>query len=173
MNRTLLLPALAGLLLLGGRAWADDPVTTIELKLTVRAGTGDDPLIALWLENDEGDFVKTLQVFSKKKAYHKELLAWSFKAGAKEKPADVDAITGATIRWGQTRTLTLPVLQDGRNLLDGTYVLRLESRKDKGGHYRSLAIPLTKGYTGGKIEDKGYVGTVELTVKPAAAAPAK
>jgi hypothetical protein len=165
MNRTMLLPALAGLLLLGGRAWADDPVKTIELKLTVRAGTGDEPLIALWLENDAGEFVQTLQVFSKKKAYHKDLLGWQFKAGKKEKPEDIDAVTGATIKWNQTRTVTLPAVLNGHDLLDGSYVLRLESRKDKGGHYRTFAIPLPKGYPGGKVEDKGYVGSVEITVK--------
>jgi hypothetical protein len=145
--------------------YADSAGKTLDMTLSVRNGTGDDPMIVLWLENDTGEFIQTLHVFSKKKEYYKDMLGWLFKSRKTEKPADVDAVSGATIKWNQTGTFSVPAQIGGHDLLDGTYILRLESRKDKGNHYRGFKIPLSKGYTGGVHEDAGYVKSVEIKVK--------
>lgn len=137
----------------------------LEMTFSVRKGTGDDPMVVVWIEKDTGDFVKTLKMFSKSKAYYKDMLGWLFKSRSKEKPADVDAVSGATIRWNKTGTLSVPVQSGALNLLDGSYVIRIESRKDKGNHYRNFKIPLPKDYQGGKHEDEGYVQYVEIAVK--------
>lgn len=144
--------------------YADSTGKTLDMTFAVRNGTGDDPMIVLWLENDSGEFIKTLHMFSTKKEYYKDMLGWLFKSKSKEKPADVDAVTGATIRWNKTGTLSVPAQIGSHDLLSGSYVLRIESRKDKGNHYRGFKIPLPAGYTGGVHEDEGYVKSVEIKV---------
>ena len=145
--------------------YADSTGKTLEMTFSVRNGTGDDPMIVLWLENDSGEFIQTLHMFSKKKEYYKDMLGWLFKSRKTEKPADVDAVSGATIRWNQNSTFSVPAQIGSHDLLSGTYVLRIESRKDKGNHYRGFKIPLPQGYTGGVHEDEGYVKSVEIKVK--------
>lgn len=145
--------------------YADSTGKTLEMTLSVRNGTGDDPMIVVWLENDTGEFIQTLRMFSKKKEYYKDMLGWLFKSQKTEKAADIDAVSGATIRWNKTGTLSVPAQIGSRDLLDGTYVLRIESRKDKGNHYRGFKIPLPAGYIGGVHEDDGYVKSVEIKVK--------
>jgi len=152
----------------GSSLYADSTGKMMEMTLSVRNGTGDDPMIVVWLETDTGDFIQTLKMFSKKKAYYKDMLGWLFKSRKAEKPADVDAVSGATIRWSRSRTISVPAQIDGHDLLDGTYVLRIESRKDKGKHYRRFKIPLPAGYSGGVHEDPGYVESVEIKVKDSA-----
>jgi hypothetical protein len=161
---TLVAAALAAPTLVGA-ADADTAAKTLDLTLSVRGGTGDDPMVVLWLENDSGEFIQTLRMFSRKKAYYKDMLGWLFKSQKVEKAADVDAVSGATIRWNQSGTVSVPAQIRGHDLLDGTCVLRIESRKDKGNHYRGFKIPLPKGYTGGVHEDDGYVKSVEIKVK--------
>jgi hypothetical protein len=146
-------------------AYAEGTNKTLELTFTVRNGSGDDPMVVAWLENSTNEFIQTVRMFSPKKKYHKDLLAWAFKSRTKEKAADIDAVTGATIRWNKSTTVSIPVKQGTRDLLDGTYVIRVESRKDKGNHYRGFKIPLPAGYTGAVHEDEGYVKSVEIKVK--------
>lgn len=144
--------------------YADSTGKTLEMTLSLRNGTGDEPMVALWLENDTGEFIQTLKVFSKKKEYYKDLLGWLFKSRKTEKAADIDAVSGATIRWNRSSTISIPAQIGSHDLLSGTYVLRIESRKDKGNHYRGFKIPLPAGYSGGVNEDEGYVKSVEIKV---------
>jgi hypothetical protein len=145
--------------------YADSTGKSLEMTFSVRNGTGDDPMIVLWLEDDTGEFIKTLRMFSKNKAYYKDMLGWLFKSRKTEKAADVDAVSGATIRWNQSGTVSIPAQIGSHDLLSGPYVLRIESRKDKGNHYRGFKIPMPQGYTGGVHEDDGYVKSVEIKIK--------
>ena len=165
-NRMILFVTLIALFVLPSFSalYADSAGKTLNMTFAVRNGTGDDPMIVLWLENDSGEFIQTLHMFSKNKAYYKDMLGWLFKSKSKEKPADVDAVSGATIRWNKTGTFSVPAQLGERDLLDGTHVLRIESRKDKGNHYRGFKIPLPAGYTGGVHEDEGYVKSVEIKI---------
>jgi hypothetical protein len=149
----------------GSTLYADSSGKMMEMTLSVRNGTGDDPMIVVWVETDTGDFVKTLHMFSEKKAYYKDMLGWLFKSRKTEKLADVDAVSGATIRWNRSATISVPAQIDGHDLLDGTYVLRIESRKDKGNHYRGFKIPIPAGYSGGVHEDPGYVESVKISIQ--------
>jgi hypothetical protein len=144
--------------------YADSSGKTLDMTFSVRSGTGDDPMIVLWLENDSGEFVQTLHMFSKSKAYYKDMLGWLFKSRKTEKLSDIDAVSGATIRWNQVGSFSVPAQLGSHDLLNGTYVLRIESRKDKGNHYRGFKIPLPAGYAGGVHEDEGYVKSVEIKV---------
>ena len=135
----------------------------MEMTVSVSRGTGDNPMIVVWAETATGEFVKTIQMFSKDKEYHKDMLAWRFKS--RNEKSDVDAVTGATINWRRKKTISFPVEENGVNLLDGNHVLRLEARQWKGTHYRNFKIELPKEYTGGTHEDRGYVASVEIVVK--------
>ena len=144
----------------------------MEMTVEVSRGRGDNPMIVAWVETDTGEFVKTIQMFSKDKEYHKDMLAWRFKSRNKESEKKLDGVTGATLKWKRKKTIQVPVEADGVNLLDGKHVLRFESRQWKGKskqwpgkHYRKFEIPLPKDYVGGTHEDNGYVKSVGITVK--------
>jgi hypothetical protein len=164
-SQLLLMLVLLTALPLFNTLYAEGTNKTLELTFSVRNGSGDEPMVVAWLENSTNEFIRTVRMFSPKKKYHKDLLAWSFKSRSKEKPADIDAVTGATIRWNKSATISIPVKTGTQDLLDGNYVLRVESRKDKGNHYRGFKIPLPAGYTGAVHEDEGYVKSVEIKVK--------
>ncbi|MEI6644484.1 MAG: DUF2271 domain-containing protein [bacterium] len=164
-RKMLLMAVLMTALPLFNKLVAEGTNKTLEITLSVRKGTGDDPMVVLWLENNTNEFIRTVRMFSQSKKYHKDLLGWAFKSRPKEKVADIDAVTGATIRWNKKATVSIPVQMGTRDLLDGTYILRIESRKDEGNHYRGFKIPLPAGYSGGMHEDEGYVKSVEIKVQ--------
>jgi len=147
---------------------ADSSGKTLDMTFSVREGTGDDPQIVIWLENDMGDFIQTLQMFATKKPYYKDMLSWYSKSRKTEKAADIDAVTGATIRWKRKATISIPAQIGEHDLLNGEYVLRIESRKDKGKHYRKFQIPLVADYAGGTHEDPGYVKSIEIKINDTA-----
>ncbi|MBM4152115.1 MAG: DUF2271 domain-containing protein [Kiritimatiellaceae bacterium] len=155
---------LAGVFL-GVSLSAEGVEKTMELTVSLPDGTGDNPMVVLWLEKDTGEFVQTVRMFSKRRPYYRDLLTWFFKSRTIEKWSDIDAVSGATLRWNKSQTFSIPVRLKGHDLLDGTYVLRFESRKDGGNHHREFKIPLPNGYAGGKHEDAGYVQSVEITIK--------
>lgn len=79
-------------------------------------------VVAVWIENDAGAFVKTVDRWAGVRRQH--LVAWTQKAGA----ADIDAVSGAT-RNSHTQPLTATWdLRDrqGQEIPDGTYTLRME-----------------------------------------------
>jgi hypothetical protein len=145
--------------------YAEGTNKTLELTFSIRNGRGDEPMVVAWLENSTNEFIRTVRMFSTSKKYYKDLLGWASKYRTKEKSADIDAVTGATIRWNKKATVSIPVQMGTRDLLDGTYILRIESRKDEGNHYRGFKIPLPAGYSGGTHEDEGYVKSVEIKVQ--------
>lgn len=140
-------------------AWATQ---SLDMAFQVSKGSGEEVMIVMWLEDDTGEFVKTLHMFSKHKKYFKDMKAWRFKSRKKEKLSDVNAVSGPTIKWGRTGRVSIPVIQGDLNLLAGNYVLRIESSKWKGKHFRKLKIPLPKGYAGGMHDGEGYVKTIEI-----------
>ncbi len=150
---------------IGSPTYAKDRV--LEMTVSAGGGTGEEVMIVVWAETTEGDFVKTLHMFSKDKEYFKDMLAWRFKSRNKEPKNYIDGVTGATIKWGRKKTVVMPVEEDGVNLLDGTHVLRIESRVWKGKHYRQFKIALPADYAGGVHTNKGYAKSVEIKIKNA------
>ena len=157
------------LLLVMSSAFSADTATTsthMTIKLETVKGSGEDAMFAVWLETTEGAFVKTLQVFGKKKKYYDTLLSWS-KARAPQAKADVlDAVVGATISWESKGSFSVPLEQGDLKILSGKYQLRIEQRKDGAGHYKSFLFPLKEGYTGGEVDGKGYLSRVIMTLGP-------
>jgi hypothetical protein len=93
------------------------------------------------------------------------MLTWSTaREGHEDKPA-LNAVVGATVKWGQNRQVRIPVVAGGVNLLAGDLVLRIEQRKDKGGHYRKRRIPLPADWPGVTLEQEGYIAKLTITVQ--------
>jgi len=143
--------------------WAADPALAIDL--TTVESSGDAPMIVMWVEKTDGTFVKTLQMFSKDRKYYPDMLAWNAGRPGREDKAGLDAVVGATVKWGQSRQLCVPLVAGGVNLLAGDLVLRIEQRKDKGGHYRKRKIPLPADWPGVTLEQEGYIAKLTITVK--------
>ncbi|MFA7369984.1 MAG: DUF2271 domain-containing protein [Kiritimatiellales bacterium] len=145
--------------------YADSTAKTLEITVSIRDGSNDNPMMVLWLENNDGDFIKTLHMFSKRKTHYENLKGWASKSKEIEKPDDIDAVSGATVGWNQTGTVSIPAQIGAIDLLSGKYVLRLESRTHFGENYRSLTIPLPEDYTGSAYEDIGCMKSVDVKVK--------
>jgi len=140
-------------------------VGTITFRLEMRKGSGDKPLVVLWIEDADRQFVQTVRWFGKKRKHYKDLTTWALRsARGKEGRAELDAVTSATLRWGRSGEVSIPLRTAKYDLTKGGYRVRIESRRDKGGHYRTFRIPIAAGFTGGEFEDKGYVKKVTIKV---------
>lgn len=137
---------------------------TMTMEVEVGAGTGDPPMIIVWLETTNGDFVRTLQVFSKDKKYYKDLTVW-WKNHDGNAADPIDAVIGPTIKYTVAKSAIIPLVQGGVNLLDGNYQLHIEQRRDKGGHYKKLRVPLPTTFASGSMPGEGYISKITFTVK--------
>ena len=173
MTRYLLCVLFCGLLGVGhaadttAKAATPAPAKTepsLKFSVDIADQTGDAPMIVFWVEKTDGTFVKTLQMFSKDKKWYPDITTWDAARKGKEKQADFDAAVGATIKWGQSREITIPITSGGVNLLAGDLVLRIEQRKDKGGHFQKRKIPLTADWSGVTLEKEFYIKKLTVTV---------
>jgi hypothetical protein len=146
---------------------ADAPgAGTMAFRLEMRNGSGDYPMVVLWIEDADRQFVQTLRWFSKDRKYYKDLTTWTLRSSkAKEGRAELDAVTSATIKWKATGEFSIPLRTSKYDLTKGGYRIRIESRRDKGGHYRTFRIPIKAGFAGGVFEDKGYVKKVTIKIE--------
>jgi hypothetical protein len=152
----------------------DAAVVALDIVVQLADGmktTHDQPRVVLWIEDRNHHFVRTLYRFGKKDPKHYEDLPVSFAlAGKAEKPADLDAVTGATVVWGAQGHLQLPARWRGLDLLSGNFILRVESAKDHAKHFATFAIPLSRRSLDTPSLDKGYVTSVAIGRAPAEAA---
>jgi hypothetical protein len=137
---------------------------SITMEVEVTPGSGDDPMIMVWLENEKGEFIRTLQTFTKHKEYFKDLTVWWGKR-EKAKADTLDAVMGPTIKWGGKKSATVPLVIEGNNILSGNFKIRIEQRKDKGGHYKKMTIPLTPTFASGVVKGDGYITQIKFTLK--------
>lgn len=140
-------------------AAAADP--SLVFDITLADGGGDKPMIVAWLEKTDGTFVRTVQMFSKDHKYYKDMLTWAAARQGKEDDKAIDGVIGATIAWGQHKVVKVPE----KDLLGGDLVLRIEQRKDKGGHYKKRKIPITADWPGVTLEKEGYFAKLVITVE--------
>lgn len=155
-----------------GDAAASGAGAPVALDIVVQLAEGmktthDQPRVVLWIEDRNRHFVRTLYRFGKKDPKHYEDLPVSFALSNKaEKPADLDAVTGATVIWGTQGHLQLPARWRGLDLLSGKFVLRIESAKDHAKHFATFTIPLSKKTLEKPWLDQGYVTSVAITKAP-------
>ena len=98
-------------------------------------------IVAIWIENDQGEFVKTLLAFAQNRKSH--LNTWQAATTAVGTPYNVtDAITGATRSSHGTRECSWNgVDYNGFAVADGNYYVWMELTDKNGtGNYSSFAF---------------------------------
>jgi hypothetical protein len=105
-----------------------EPAATGSLRITMttttQAGTfAPNNVVAVWLEDAAGTFVKTIDRHSGVRTQH--LVAWRTAAGA----GDTDGVSGASrLDHGTPITLTYRLKDQNQQVIpDGTYTVRMES----------------------------------------------
>jgi len=110
---------------------------------TSNAGGGYAPknIVAIWVEDSQGNFVKTLMAYAQNRKTH--LNMWQASTGAAGTEYNTtDAITGATRTSHNTRECTWDVTDyNGELMADGAYFVWMELTDKNGtGNYSSFAF---------------------------------
>lgn len=120
---------------------------------------GEGAYIVVSLINPSGAYDKTLYVMGSDKKWYPNLKEWH-KAN-KKKPANVNAITGASVSGGDRTVVTLEL---DKAKLNAGYKLRFESAvEDKEYHVKDLEMPLTTEALAAKTEGRGYIRYVRFS----------
>ena len=112
-------------------------------------------IVAIWVEDNQGNFVKTLLAYAQARRTH--LNTWEASTTAAGSPFNaVDAITGATKTSHATRTCTWNGTDvNGALVADGTYRLRMElTDKNATGNFSTFT------FIKGPAADKADFATV-------------
>lgn len=122
---------------------AQTPGTLTVSATTSSAGGNFAPknIVAIWIEDAQGNFVKTLLAYAQTRKTH--LNIWEASTTAAGSPYNtVDAITGATKTSHGTRTCTWNGTDVNGNLVaDGTYKVRMELTDKNGtGNYSTFTF---------------------------------
>ena len=116
-----------------GGAWPKDSVVVLTLSLARPSGRGGKrPYVAVWIEDASKKPVCTISVWGKEAKYWKSLTAWW--AFARTDRAMTDGVSGATRNPGQHSLFWDGTDAAGKSVLQGTYVVRIESAREKGRH---------------------------------------
>lgn len=120
---------------------------------------GEGAYIVVSLINPQGNYEKTLQVLGDDKKWYNSLKEWH-KFHAK-KPANISAITGASVTGG-ARSMTTFEIENVK--INSGYKLRFESAvEDKKYYMDDVEVPLTTEGIAGKTDGKGYIRYVRLS----------
>ncbi len=127
-------------------AFSQTTGTLTVVATTSEAGGNYAPrnIVAMWIEDNQGNFVKTLLAYAANRKTH--LNTWEASTTAAGSPFNtVDAITGATKNTHATRTCNWNGTDvDGNVVADGTYRLRMElTDKNSTGNFSTFTF--TKG----------------------------
>ena len=119
---------------------------------------GDGAYIAISLIDPKGNYEKTLYILGSDKKWYKTLKEW--KAFTSKKPANVSAITGASVTGGD-RSVNVIELENSK--INTGYKIRFESAvEDKPYHLKDLEMPLTTEALAGKNDGTGYIRFVRF-----------
>lgn len=123
---------------------------SVALTYTAAAGGGrvHNPYIAVWIEDSNGNLVKTLRVWSqqtpKGQRYLRDLTSWYERSSASTPDDTVSSPTRApgsyTLVWDGTDA-------SGYKVVEGDYVLLVEAAREKGPYSITSAV-ITLGSTG-------------------------
>ncbi|AXY72736.1 DUF2271 domain-containing protein [Paraflavitalea soli] len=119
---------------------------------------GEGAYIVVSLIDSKGKYEKTLRVMGADKKWYPSLKSWhEFRS---KKPANIDAVTGASVTGGD-RSVT--VLEIDNAKINAGYKLRFETAvEDKKYYEKDLEIPLTTEGLAAKSEGTGYIRYVRL-----------
>jgi len=120
---------------------------------------GEEAYIVVSLINPKGEYEKTLYVMGPDKKWYKTVKEWH-KFYSK-KPANISAITGASVAGGD-RSVT--VLEIENSKINANYKLRFETAvEDKEYYVKDLEIPLTTASLSAKNDGTGFIRYVRFS----------
>jgi len=120
---------------------------------------GEGAYIAVSLIDGKGNYEKTLYVMGSDKKWYKTLESW-YKFHSK-KPANISAVTGASVAGGD-RSIT--VLEIENSKLNAGYKLRFEAAVEDQKYYgKDVEIPLTTEGMSAKTDGTGYIRYVRFS----------
>ncbi|RDC55177.1 DUF2271 domain-containing protein [Pedobacter chinensis] len=119
---------------------------------------GEGAYIAISLINPQGDYEKTMYVLGADKKWYSSLKEWH-KFNTK-KPANINAITGASVTGGERTNLTIE-LEDAK--INKGFKLRFESAvEDQKYQPKDVEVPLTTEALNAKTDGKGFIRFVRF-----------
>lgn len=133
-------------------------VTKYKCMVQMTNYAGEGAYIVVSLIDPKGAYEKTLYMMGPDKQWYKDLKEWNkFQT---KKPANISAISGASIAGGD-RSVT--VLEIENSKINAGYSLRFESAvENQEYHLKDLEFPLTTENLAKKNEGKGYIRYVRL-----------
>jgi hypothetical protein len=120
---------------------------------------GEGAYIVISLIDSKGAYDKTLYVLGSNKKWYNSLKEWhKFQS---KKPANLSAITGASVTGGDRSVNTIEI---ENSKINTGYKLRFESAvEDKNYYVKDLEIPLTTESLSGKNEGTGFIRYVRFS----------
>ena len=120
---------------------------------------GEGAYMVISLIDSKGAYDKTLYVLGSDKKWYKTVKEW-FKF-YKAKPANLSAITGASVTGGDR---SVNVIEIENSKINKGYKLRFESAvEDKNYNVKDLEIPLTTESLSAKSDGTGYIRYVRFS----------
>jgi hypothetical protein len=120
---------------------------------------GEKAYIVISLIDPKGAYEKTLSVMGADKEWYPDIKEWH--KAYKKKPANISAVTGASVAGGDRSVVTLD-LETAK--INAGYTLRFESAvEDKEYHVKDLEVPLTTEGLSSKKDGTNYIRYVRFS----------
>jgi hypothetical protein len=120
---------------------------------------GEGAYIVISLIDSKGAYEKTLYVMGSDKKWYNSLKEWN--KFYKKKPANISAITGASVTGGD-RSVNVIEIETAK--INAGYKIRFESAvEDKNYYVKDLEIPLTNDALSAKSEGTGFIRYVRFS----------
>lgn len=133
--------------------------TKYKVMVQMASYVGEGAYIVVSLIDSKGAYEKTLYVMGPDKQWYNTVKEWH-KFHSK-KPADISAITGASVTGGD-RGICVIEVETAR--INKGYKIRFETAvEDKEYYEKDAEIPLTTEGMAGKAEGKGYIRYVRVS----------
>ena len=120
---------------------------------------GEGAYIVVSIIDPKGGYDKTLSVMGPDKEWYPDWKEWH--KAYKKKPANISAITGASVAGGDRSVVTLEI-ENAK--INAGYTLRFETAvEDKQYHVKDIEVPLTTEGLTGKKDGTNYIRYVRFS----------
>ena len=135
------------------------PTTKYKCMIQMTNYMGEGAYIVISLIDPKGAYQKTLYVMGPDKKWYNSLKEWNkFRT---KKPADISAITGASVTGGDRSVSTIEI---ENSKVNSGYKIRFESAvEDKEYYIKDAEIPLTTEGLSSKTDGSGFIRYVRFS----------
>ncbi|KJG36543.1 hypothetical protein UA32_16175 [Photobacterium angustum] len=140
----------------------------LEIELTlpeIKTGMYARPYVAIWVEDENHQPIKTLQLWVGKDDWLKDLRSWWRKIGRYDRDR-VDAVTSATRPAGKYHFLWDGINDNGEKIEQGTYTLYVEVVREHGGRdFFGQNLELDESSFSHVLKAKHEIGKIKIDYK--------